>query len=324
MRAEPPTGQQLEDGERVVELIVAQPVVAVVPRADSLPVQARQFRLRTLGPEIRVRVPADGRVTRVERDVGEVVEVVEVVEVGKQAHLGEPAHPGDEAQFNVGVVVLERAVQPGQVVAVGDLEVRVSRSRRGLACRTRPPAPPRASLPCGAAPPAGVRVARAQWLLRKPPPRFALDVRHLLRHARASNSPGLLKLPLPKLSRTTGWRFDQFHPSWTAKPLNSSSLPSNSSLSVSTNRLVPKRRGRDRKVVLAGVVREPAGKAGLVHVVEAFLAYLPEGLDANRKSALGGDVNRLRHECPRRSRSFGLCNQRESSRAHGTTFRVMR
>ena len=59
--------------------------------------------------------------------------------------------------------------------------------------------------------------------------------------------PGSLKLPLPKLKRTTGWRTDQSQCSRMASPSNSASLPSNSSLQVSRNRLLPKRRGRDRK-----------------------------------------------------------------------------
>ena len=38
------------------------------------------------------------------------------------------------------------------------------------------------------------------------------------------------------------------------------------------------------EVVLAGVVHEPAGVEGLVHVVEAFLPDLTEGLDADRQA----------------------------------------
>ena len=63
----------------------------------------------------------------------------------------------------------------------------------------------------------------------------------------ASSRPGLLKLPAAKLSRITGWRASQSQCSWMASPRNSGSLASNNSFSVSTNRLLPKRRGRDRK-----------------------------------------------------------------------------
>ena len=56
--------------------------------------------------------------------------------------------------------------------------------------------------------------------------------------------------------RTTGWRTDQSQRSWMYSPSNSGSLPSNTSFSVSRNRLLPNRRGRDRKVVLA-LVQQP-------------------------------------------------------------------
>ena len=59
--------------------------------------------------------------------------------------------------------------------------------------------------------------------------------------------PGSLKSALPKLIRTTGWRFDHSQLSWMCSPRNSGSLPSNNSFSVSRNRLLPNRRGRDRK-----------------------------------------------------------------------------
>ena len=52
-------------------------------------------------------------------------------------------------------------------------------------------------------------------------------------------------------ARTTGWRTVQSQWRWMSSPLNSSSLPSNSSPRVSTSRLLPKRRGRGQKVVSA-------------------------------------------------------------------------
>ncbi len=60
-------------------------------------------------------------------------------------------------------------------------------------------------------------------------------------------SSGAWYLPLLKSRRTTGWRADQSQCSWMCSPSKSGSLPSNSSLQVSRNRLLPKRRGRDRK-----------------------------------------------------------------------------
>ena len=63
----------------------------------------------------------------------------------------------------------------------------------------------------------------------------------------ASSMPGCMKVPPPKLSRTTGFRFDQSCRSWMCSPTNSASLPSNTSFKVSRNRLLPNRRGLDRK-----------------------------------------------------------------------------
>ena len=71
-----------------------------------------------------------------------------------------------------------------------------------------------------------------------------------------------------------------------ANPVNSGSLPSNNSFSVSTNRLLPKRRGRDKEVMFPSV-HQPPGVGRLVHVVVAFLAELPEGLDADGQLAFG-------------------------------------
>ena len=56
---------------------------------------------------------ADGRAARVQGEVGEEVQV------GEQADLRELADAGEEGELDVGVAVLERAVQPPQVVAVG-------------------------------------------------------------------------------------------------------------------------------------------------------------------------------------------------------------
>ena len=118
VRAEPAAAEQLEDAERVVHRFPAQPVVAVVPLADPVPVQARQLRGEH-GVQIGIGIAADRRVVRVQGQVGEVVEV------GEQTDLRELAHPGDEGELHVGVAGLERAVQPAQVVAVGPRPVRL-------------------------------------------------------------------------------------------------------------------------------------------------------------------------------------------------------
>ena len=54
-----------------------------------------------------------------------------------------------------------------------------------------------------------------------------------------------------------------------------------------------------QEVVLGVVVQQFAGVDGLVHVVEAFLADLAEGLNADGQLALGHEV----HSTPRTSRS---------------------
>ena len=75
---------------------------------------------------------------------------------------------------------------------------------------------------------------------------------------------------------------DQSQWPWTSKPENKPSLPSNSSFSVSTNRLLPKRRGTRKGVVLAAL-RKRTGVGGLVDVVVALFADFPKGLDADRQ-----------------------------------------
>ena len=97
--------------------MLAQPIVAVVPLADGLPVQPVE-----LGGERRiqigVRVAADGTVGGIEREVDQVVHV------GEQAHLAELGHAGEEAELDVRVALLDDRVQPAQRQPVGFGNVR--------------------------------------------------------------------------------------------------------------------------------------------------------------------------------------------------------
>ena len=116
----------------------------------------------------------------------------------------------------------------------------------GSACRTGPPAPRPAGRSTGAGLPADTRSGRL-------PSGSRILLPGVVRRPAscsmtfASSASGPAKLPPPNLSRTTGWRSDQSWRSWMYSPANSSSLPSNSSFSVSRSRLLPNRRGRDRK-----------------------------------------------------------------------------
>ena len=73
---------------------------------------------REHGVEVHLRVAADGRVARIQRDV------LEVVEAGEQADLGELAHAGDEAELDVRVAVLDDRVESAEEVAVGAGDLR--------------------------------------------------------------------------------------------------------------------------------------------------------------------------------------------------------
>ena len=77
--------------------------------------------------QVRLGVAADGGVARVQGDV------LEVVQAGEQAHLGEPAHPREQGEPNVGVAELDGPVQVVQVAAVGAGEIRrLQRVQDGL------------------------------------------------------------------------------------------------------------------------------------------------------------------------------------------------
>ena len=81
--------EEKKDVERVVDLVCAAPVVAVVPELDFLPIQAPEFRGENR-VQLRVRVAANVRELRRQRDVAQVVQARE------QACLRELAHPRQE------------------------------------------------------------------------------------------------------------------------------------------------------------------------------------------------------------------------------------
>ena len=110
--------EKLEHIERVVDPLLPQPPVTVVPLANLLPVQTRQLR-----PEyrvkVRVRVPAYRRVLRPHRQVGQIVQP------RKQTHLRELAHPGEKTEPHVRVTVLDDRVQPPQILPVRPRDLRI-------------------------------------------------------------------------------------------------------------------------------------------------------------------------------------------------------
>ena len=111
-RVEPAAVEQQQNVVRVVDPLLAEPAVAVVPLADAVPVQPRQLR-REHGIEVGVGVAADARVARVQGDV------LEVVEPGEETDLRELAHTSEESKANVCVARLDCGIQAAQIVAVG-------------------------------------------------------------------------------------------------------------------------------------------------------------------------------------------------------------
>ena len=111
-RVEPAAVEQQQNVVRVVDPLLAEPAVAVVPLADAVAVQPRQLR-REHGVEVGVGVAADARVTRVQGDV------LEVVETGEETHLGELADARQESKPDVRVARLDCGIQAPQIVAVG-------------------------------------------------------------------------------------------------------------------------------------------------------------------------------------------------------------
>ena len=104
--------EQKQNVEGVVKPFFAQPAVAVVPAAYLPAVQAGQFRGEH-DVQVAVRVAADGRVARVQR------EIFEIVEAGEDADLGKFAHPRQQRELDVRIAVLDDGVQAAQEIAVG-------------------------------------------------------------------------------------------------------------------------------------------------------------------------------------------------------------
>jgi hypothetical protein len=103
------SSKQQQHVEGVVDRL-PQPVVAVVPGADLLPVQARQFRGEDL-IQVGLGVAADGGIAGVDG------EVLEVVQPREQADLAELAHPGEEGEADMGVRILDHRIEIAQPIA---------------------------------------------------------------------------------------------------------------------------------------------------------------------------------------------------------------
>ena len=103
--------EEMENVVRVVEPLIAEPVVAVVPCANPVPVQTFQFRGK-YRVKVIVRVSADGRERRVQADVHEIVEP------RGEAGLREHRDAGDEHEADVLFHILQYAVQVAQPVPV--------------------------------------------------------------------------------------------------------------------------------------------------------------------------------------------------------------
>jgi len=103
--------EQVENVVRIVQPLLAEPVVAVVPPADLIPVQSFQFREEHC-VQVAVRISADGRIPRRQADVHEVVETR-----GKTG-LREHRDAGDEDKPDMVLGILKDAVQIAQAVSI--------------------------------------------------------------------------------------------------------------------------------------------------------------------------------------------------------------
>ena len=112
VRFELAAAEQQQDVVGVVELFFAAPMVAVVPVADLVPVEAIEF-----GCEHGVKVPVGIAADRGEGGVQ--ADVFQIVQAREQAHPGEHADPGDEDEADQAGAVLDDAVEAPQVFAVG-------------------------------------------------------------------------------------------------------------------------------------------------------------------------------------------------------------
>ena len=192
--------------------------------------------------------------------------------------------PCDEGELHKGVTVLDRAVQPAEVVAVGSRDVRlVQRIQDRLVVLVHqhhdPPAGPfaqrleqapeahrrAAATRYDTGPPADILELRRRALRKDPGPSEVAASEAQPHHRVASR-------PVPALmdGQAAEQRLvalvqllERVHEQALAEP--------------------PRAR---QEVVFAGVVLDPAGVGGLVDVVVAFLPDLPEGLDADGQLAL--------------------------------------
>ena len=114
---EPPLVEQQQDVERVVDLPLPEPAVAVVPTLHFVPVEVPQFR-GEYGVEVRVRITADRAVTLIKGDV------VQVVQTGEEPGLRELAHTRQETEPDVLVAVLDHPVEAPQEVPVRPCDLR--------------------------------------------------------------------------------------------------------------------------------------------------------------------------------------------------------
>ena len=277
VRLERAAAEQHENAEGVVDLLRSQPVVAVVPGPDQIPVQARQFR-REDRVDVRLGIAADRRVAGVQGDVDETVEV------GEQADLGELAHPGDEGELHVSVAVLDRAVQAAQVVTVRFRDIRlVQRVQNRFVVLVHQHDHPPARLPVQRGQEAG-EAPRHGGGLGNGRIRLAFDVGQLLRGTRQQ-----LVRP-PEVAGGEAQAHDGMAPGPVPAVVHGQ-VPEQRLVAlvqllegVHEQALAEAPRAR-QEIVLAGVVRETAGVGSLVDVVVALLPDLTEGLYADGEPA---------------------------------------
>ena len=277
-RPELPVAEQQQHVEGVVHPLLAPPVVAVVPLADRLPVEARKLGGEHL-VQVRVGVAAQGRVARVQGDVDEVVEV------GEQADLGELADPGKQGELHVRIAELEVGVQPAQGVAVVFGKVRrVERIQDRLVVLVHehhhplPAALVQGPEQVSETPRRGVVAA-----LDRNRPFDGVQLLHQVR-AQAARFPEALPTEVQPYHRMAHRPVPVLVDGKSLEEL----LAAFEQLLQGIQEQALAEPARARQKVVLAVVDQPQGVGCLVDVVAALLADLAEGLDADGQALLHG------------------------------------
>jgi hypothetical protein len=262
--------EQQQHVERVVDRL-AGPVVAVVPGADLVPIEAFELRGEDL-VEVGLGVAADGRVLRIDGDVAEIVQARE------QADLTELADTCQKREADVGIGVLDDRIEVAQALAhgpcglgVGDLVedglvVLVDQHHHALAVAGMGRAQQRGEAPGEGL--AGGLNAQALGVDRKQLADLRLQLgavaQHALAEAQAHHREASFPVPVPVGGKALKQR-----------------LVALEQLGQGIQEQGLAEAARSGQEIVRTLPDEAQGKVGLVDVVAIALANLAQGLDAD-------------------------------------------